>query len=258
MRSSELAQIGIGERILPCLGHGTVEDDLLLLVVRDSSITGEPGNRGNVFSDGSIECVHSNRARLTVGIHRAERRAELEEMVLLETNSSNDDFGAGAAAGSADDDEDVDESVVAAQEERIAELQKRRAALSVELHSIQQKHDQMAQKVAGHRAELEALSQKENGFGAADVASLTRDPDALRDLHVVNHKLKEELGEMAEIKTFYEDKRLLLEDLVGVRVPCSTASRRSSASARPRRKRTRKRMEWGRRRRLLPSRACRC
>ena len=54
------------------------------------------------------------------------------------------------------------------QEGRLAALQKKRAALAVELQSVQQRHDQIVQKVAERQAALEVcLEQQETSEAAA-------------------------------------------------------------------------------------------
>jgi len=144
--------------------------------------------------------------------HFQTRRAELQDLL------DGTDYNLDDCSGGEDDDseqEEIDEEAVSAQQERLSELQKKRAALQVELRLVQERHDQSVQNVAERKAELQALEDKENYI---DTQSLLQDPVALQNLKDENHKLRVKVEKLTEINNFYEKLRLLMEELMGVRV----------------------------------------
>lgn len=155
--------------------------------------------------------------------HFQQRREEFEELVLLqqeqEENDDEDQIG--------EDEEDItiDEAEMAAQEEKLAALQKRRAALEVQLRSVQQQNMKASKEVEQRNSELQGLlivgDENENQQPASqnlNVTNLVNDPAALQNLKSTTAELQAKLAKLTEISSFYENLRLLMEELGGIRI----------------------------------------
>ena len=149
------------------------------------------------------------------------RRTELQDMLDHPDSSSF----------SNDDDDDIDEEELSALQERRSELQKRHAALQVELQTVQHHHDQKVQAVAQHQADYQTLLQqlslsehstnnKESTAGAAEHCARVAlwDRGALQELQENNQQLQAKVETMTQAKQYYENLRQFVEKVSEVRV----------------------------------------
>lgn len=142
--------------------------------------------------------------------HFQQRRAEFEELVVLHQAGTSDDDDT-----EENEDHTLDEAELSAQEEKLAALQQRRAALEVQLRSIQQQNTAATKAVEKRKTELNGLVDKEN---VPDVSTLIQNPVALQNLKLENAKLQSKLEKVKEIHSFYENLRLFMEELTGIRI----------------------------------------
>lgn len=145
------------------------------------------------------------------------RREEFHELLVLQQTQGEDDTTTASMEWD-DGDADIDEPELAAQE---AELQARRVELEVQLRSVQQQHAKAVEEVASRQSKLGELfydddDSKENA--AANLAALVKDPAALQELKKANLELQSEIDKLKEIANFYDNLRLLMEELSGIRI----------------------------------------
>jgi hypothetical protein len=136
------------------------------------------------------------------------RNQEFEQ--LMEENAQGDDQDDSDDEGSFDGTDDVDTAELAAQNAKFVHLQNRLADLEVQLRTVQQQNDAVVQRIQKKTLELNG---KENV-----VQGLMRNPAALEELKQENASIEAEVDKFNEIHYFYENLRVIMEELSGIRI----------------------------------------
>jgi hypothetical protein len=137
-----------------------------------------------------------------------ERRAELMNLVIQQQDQLSDV------------DEDAHDEDVTVHEldtdEKFSAIERKHSALKVSLQSLEQQTKAAEKQLEERNACWKALTEKENE--SFDIQNLDSDPEALERLRRSNAEIKAKLSDLTETTQYYNDMRLLLEKLSGIRV----------------------------------------
>jgi hypothetical protein len=137
-----------------------------------------------------------------------ERRVELIHLVMQQQDQLY-----GMDEHVHDEDVTVDELDT---DEKFSFIERKHTALKVSLQSLEQQKKVAEKQLEERKACWIALTEKENEN--IDIQSLDSDPEVLGRLQRSNAETKVKLSELTETTRYYNDMRLLLEKLSGIRV----------------------------------------
>jgi hypothetical protein len=152
------------------------------------------------------------------------RREEFERMVTLhEQQQSNSDNDQDNLAGSMleQQEEEFDEQAAARSEERLGQLQKRRAELEVKLRTLENENARKIKALDAKKKQVEILAKKpndSNNIVLEDVTLYLNNPEKFKQLQQKNAELQANLDKNTEIKNYYDNFRLYLEEVSGIRI----------------------------------------